>query len=327
MYSTRANKVIKLSIIILSSILVLVTIVIEPSTDSRWLKVKNSKALVDLESPITDIVRWSQRVFEPIFDVVSSIINTIDKVFYNMLRFLSVFEMRLNADKVFSVSILSLVLAVLIYFLITYKYAIATFFVFHVFLWLGYWDAMLRTFSLVLTAATLAMAIGFPLGVLMARNDRMEMIMKPVLDFMQSFPPYIYLVPAVVFFGLGAAPGVVATVLFAIPPPAKLTNLGIREVPGELVEAGKSFGCNWIQLLFRVEFPEAFPSILIGVNQCIMMSLGMVVIAALIGAGGLGAQVIIGIQRLWIGKGVVSGLLIVLLAVWIDRVTQSFKKN
>lgn len=327
MYSTRANKVIKLSIIILSSILVLVTIVIEPSTDSRWLKVKNSKALVDLESPITDIVRWSQRVFEPIFDVVSSIINTIDKVFYNMLRFLSVYEIRLNADKVFSVSILSLVLAVLIYFLITYKYAIATFFVFHVFLWLGYWDAMLRTFSLVLTAATLAMAIGFPLGVLMARNDRMEMIMKPVLDFMQSFPPYIYLVPAVVFFGLGAAPGVVATVLFAIPPPAKLTNLGIREVPGELVEAGKSFGCNWIQLLFRVEFPEAFPSILIGVNQCIMMSLGMVVIAALIGAGGLGAQVIIGIQRLWIGKGVVSGLLIVLLAVWIDRVTQSFKKN
>ncbi len=327
MNSTRVNKVIKLSLIILTSLLVLLTTFIEPNIDSRWVKVKNSKAMVNIEAPITDIVRWSQRVFEPFLDVVASIIDIINNGFYNMLRFPSVYEIRLNADNVLGVSILSLVLTVLAYIFFGNKYAIATFFVFHLFLWLGYWGAMLKTFSLVLTSTTFALAIGFPIGVIMARSDPFEILMKPVLDFMQSFPPYVYLVPAVIFFGLGAAPGVVATVLFAIPPPAKLTNLGIREVPDELVEAGKSFGCNWLQLLFRVEFPEAFPSILVGVNQCIMMSLGMVVIAALIGAGGLGAQVIIGIQRLWIGKGVVSGILIVLLAIWIDRATQSFKKS
>lgn len=290
-------------------------------------KIKTTIPLVDLESPITDAIRWSQHVFAPFLDFVSQLIGKINGVIYNIMSYLPVYGVRFSSNVVLEVAILPIALALLIWLVSEFRYAVFTFFAFQIFLFLGYWEPTLRSLSLVFTATSLSIAIGFPIGVMMARSDRFETVMKPVLDFMQSFPPYIYLVPAVIFFGLGAAPAVIATILFAVPPPAKLTNLGLREVPVELIEAGKSFGCNSFQLLYKVEFPEALPSILVGINQCIMMSLGMVVIAALIGAGGLGAQVIIGIQRLWIGKGVLSGLLVVLLAMWLDRVTQSFRKR
>ena len=283
-------------------------------------KAEEIMPLVNFEDPISDAVRWSQRNFEPFFDLIASVIRNINEFYYHTMNFFPLYEFKLSSEIGVGVSMLAIALALLVGLLSGYKYAAATFVVFEIFLCLGYWKAALVTFSLVLTAAFISIAIGFPLGVIMARSDRCETLISPALDFMQSFPPYIYLVPAVVFFGLGAAPGVVATVLFAVPPPARLTNLGIREIPYELKEAGRSFGCNSFQLLYKVEFPEAFPSILVGINQCIMMSLGMVVIAALIGAGGLGAEVIVGIQRLWIGKGIVAGLLVVMLAM-INKLT------
>lgn len=290
-------------------------------------EVKDAKSLIALEDRVSESVRWAQVTFDDFFEFVSKCINAVDTFFHNALSFLPIYEVRLGSNIVLNISALGIAFMLFTWFVSGYKYGISTFFIFQVFVSLGYWEAVLSTFSLVLTASLLSICIGFPFGVIMARSDALETLLKPVLDFMQSFPPYIYLVPAVIFFGLGAAPGVVATVIFAVPPPAKLTNLGIREVPDELIEAGKSFGCNTFQLLYKVELPRAFPTILVGINQCIMMSLGMVIIAALIGAGGLGAEVIVGIQRLWIGKGVVSGFLVVLLAIWLDRVSQSFKKE
>jgi len=309
------------------AMLVIATLFLNLPGDVSLEKVKGGQSLVSLEDPITDIVRWAQRVFGSVFEIISTVIGQINRLFDSMLRVLPIYGIRVSCDKSVYIPILGVALTLLIWFVSGYKYGLGTFVTFEMFANLGYWDAALSTLSLVLTATLISIAIGFPLGVVMARSDTVEALMNPVLDFMQSFPPYVYLVPAVVFFGLGAAPGIIATVIFAVPPPARLTNLGIREVPPELIEAGQSFGCSTLQLLYKVELPTAFSSLLLGLNQCIMMSLGMVIIAALIGAGGLGAQVIIGIQRLWIGKGIVSGFLVVVMAVWIDRVTQSFKKG
>lgn len=189
---------------------------------------------------------------------------------------------------------------------------------------LGLWKETVDTLALVLTATSLALLIGLPLGIWAARSDRVEAVVRPVLDFMQTMPAFVYLIPAAMFFGLGRVPGTFATIIFAMPPAVRLTNLGIRQVPRELVEAGLAFGCTSRQLLFKVQMPTALPSIMAGVNQTIMLSLSMVVIASMIGAGGLGNEVLRGIQRLDIGLGFEGGLAVVILAVLLDRITQSF---
>jgi len=166
--------------------------------------------------------------------------------------------------------------------------------------------------------------IGIPLGIAMARNETVASIVRPVLDLMQTMPAFVYLIPAAMFFGLGAVPGTIATVILAMPPVVRLTNLGIRQVHAEFVEAGLAFGCTSSQLLFKVQLPNAMPSIMAGVNQTIMLSLSMVVIASMIGAGGLGNTVLTGIQRLDVGTGFEGGLAVVILAVVLDRITQSF---
>ena len=150
------------------------------------------------------------------------------------------------------------------------------------------------------------------------------MITRPILDFMQTMPAFVYLIPAAMLFGLGRVPGIIATVIFAMPPAVRLTNLGIRQVNMEIVEAGQSFGCNGRQLLFKVQLPNAMPSIRAGVNQTIMMALSMVIIASMVGAGGLGNDVLASIQRLDIGLGFESGMAVVLLAIILDRITESF---
>ncbi|MGD8615611.1 MAG: ABC transporter permease subunit, partial [Gammaproteobacteria bacterium] len=159
-----------------------------------------------------------------------------------------------------------------------------------------------------------------------ARSDWVERLVRPVLDLMQTMPAFVYLIPAAMFFGLGRVPGVVATIVFSMPPAVRLTNLGIRQVPRELVEAGLAFGCTPRQLLLRVQLPLARPSIMAGVNQTIMLALSMVVIASMIGAGGLGDTVLRGIQRLDVGLGFEGGLGVVILAIVLDRITQSFGK-
>jgi glycine betaine/proline transport system permease protein len=189
---------------------------------------------------------------------------------------------------------------------------------------MGLWTATMATLALVLSATFLALAIGLPLGVLAAKRDVAERALRPLLDFMQTMPAVVYLIPAVMFFGLGRVPGVIATVIFSMPPAVRLTNLGIRGVRPDLVEAGLAFGCTPRQLLVKIELPQALPSIMAGVNQAMMLALSMVVIASMIGAGGLGNEVLRGIQRLDVGLGFEGGIAVVLLAIVLDRITQSF---
>ena len=192
---------------------------------------------------------------------------------------------------------------------------------------IGAWQEAMVTLALVLTAVIFCMVIGLPTGVWLARNDRVASTMRPVLDAMQTTPAFVYLVPIVMLFGIGNVPGVVVTIIFALPPLIRLTNLGIRQVPPDLVEASRSFGASPRQLLFKVQLPLAMPTIMAGVNQTLMLALSMVVIASMIAVGGLGQMVLRGIGRLDMGLATVGGLGIVLLAIILDRLTQSLGQD
>lgn len=188
----------------------------------------------------------------------------------------------------------------------------------------GFWPQTMVTLALTLSATLISLLFGVPLGIWCARNNHVNATVRPVLDFMQTMPAFVYLIPAAMLFGLGRVPGTLATVIFAMPPVVRLTSLGIRQVSSEQVEAGNAFGCTSGQLLFKVQLPIALPTIMAGVNQTIMMALSMVIIASMVGAGGLGNDVLASIQRLDIGLGFESGLAVVLLAIILDRITESF---
>jgi glycine betaine/proline transport system permease protein len=173
----------------------------------------------------------------------------------------------------------------------------------------------------------ISMGIGIPLGIWASKSDLVEQVVRPILDFMQTLPAFVYLIPAVLFFRLGPVPGVVATLIFSLPPAVRLTNLGIRQVPQEIKEAARSFGATPRQMLFKAELPVAMPTIMAGVNQTIMLALSMVVIAGMIGAGGLGNEVLKGITQLKIDLGFESGIAIVILAIFLDRVTQALGRR
>jgi glycine betaine/proline transport system permease protein len=192
---------------------------------------------------------------------------------------------------------------------------------------MGYWSQTMETLALILVSAVIALLIGIPLGIWAAKNKTAGKIMRPLMDFMQTMPAFVYLIPAVLFFGLGKVPGVFATIIFAMPPAVRLTTLGIKQVPEDMVEATRSFGATSRQLLFKVELPLAMPTLLAGVNQTIMMALSMVVISAMIAAGGLGEVVLKGITQLKIGLGFEGGIAVVILAIILDRITQSFGKR
>jgi len=189
---------------------------------------------------------------------------------------------------------------------------------------LDLWPETMATLALVISATMLALLLGLPLGIWAGKSDLAERALRPLLDLMQTMPAFVYLIPAVMFFGLGRVPGTIATVIFSMPPAVRLTNLGIRGVREDLVEAGLAFGCTPRQLLTKVQLPQALPSIMAGVNQTMMLALSMVVIASMIGAGGLGNEVLRAIQRLDVGLGFESGIGVVLLAIVLDRITQSF---
>ncbi|WBA09436.1 choline ABC transporter permease subunit [Salinivibrio kushneri] len=188
---------------------------------------------------------------------------------------------------------------------------------------LGYWQEMLETFVLVFAATTISVLIGIPLGIMAAHRPLVYTIMRPLLDLMQTVPPFVYLIPTLVLFGLGIVPGLISTIIFAIAAPIRLTYLGITRVPEELVEAGRAFGANRMKLLFKVELPAALPSIMTGVTQCIMLSLSMVVIAALVGADGLGKPVVRALNTVNISQGFEAGLAIVLVAIILDRLCKA----
>ncbi|UPG72759.1 proline/glycine betaine ABC transporter permease [Roseomonas gilardii subsp. gilardii] len=205
-----------------------------------------------------------------------------------------------------------------------WKFALFAVAALFVILGMDLWERTMETLSLVLSATVIAIVVGVPLGIAMARNEAVALVVRPVLDLMQTMPAFVYLIPAAMFFGLGAVPGTIATVIFAMPPVVRLTNLGLRQVNSEFIEAGLASGCTPGQLLMKVQLPNALPSIMAGINQTIMLSLSMVVIASMIGAGGLGNTVLTGIQRLDVGTGFEGGLAVVILAVLLDRITQSF---
>ncbi|MEA3464887.1 MAG: proline/glycine betaine ABC transporter permease [Thermodesulfobacteriota bacterium] len=192
--------------------------------------------------------------------------------------------------------------------------------------YLGLWEATMITLAMVLSSLFFCALVGIPLGVMAGRSDRFEVLLRPFLDAMQTTPAFVYLVPVVMLFSIGTVSGVLATIVFALPPIIRLTNLGIRQVQPELIEAALAFGATSKQVLVKVQLPLAMPSIMAGLNQTLMMALSMVVIAALIGAGGLGNPVVQGLNTLEIGLATIGGLSIVLLAMVLDRITQGFGK-
>lgn len=185
------------------------------------------------------------------------------------------------------------------------------------------WDAAMDTLALVIIAAAVAIAIGVPLGIWAARTDRVSRVVRPVLDFLQTMPAFVYLIPALLLFSVGVVPGIVATIIFAVAPGVRLTELGIRGVDTEVVEAGHAFGASPGRILRQIQLPLALPSIMAGVNQVIMLSLSMVVIAGLVGAGGLGGQVVSALSRIDIALGVEAGVSVVIIAMILDRLTSS----
>lgn len=188
---------------------------------------------------------------------------------------------------------------------------------------LGYWKEMIETFVLVLTATTLSVMVGIPIGILAAHRPWLYTILRPILDLMQTIPTFVYLIPTLVLFGLGVVPGLISTIIFAIAAPIRLTYLGISRVPEDLIEAGKAFGATPLKLLYKVELPAAMPNIMAGITQCIMLSLSMVVIAALVGADGLGKPVIRALNTVNISQGFEAGLAIVLVAIILDRICKT----
>lgn len=184
---------------------------------------------------------------------------------------------------------------------------------------LGYWQETMETLALVVWATALCMLIGIPLGIMAAHSPRFYTVLRPILDLMQTIPTFVYLIPTLILFGLGVVPGLISTVIFALPAPIRLTHLGVSRVPLPLIEAGQSFGASRWQLLWKVELPHALPTIMAGLTQCIMLALSMVVIAALVGADGLGKPVVRALNTVNIARGFEAGLAIVLLAILLDR--------
>lgn len=191
----------------------------------------------------------------------------------------------------------------------------------------GLWEQLINTFTLVLVASLISVLIGIPLGIWMAKNATVRQVVNPILDFMQTMPAFVYLIPAVAFFGIGMVPGVFASVIFALPPTVRFTNLAIRDIPTELIEASDAFGSTGKQKLFKVELPLAKNTIMAGVNQTMMLALSMVVTGSMIGAPGLGREVLSALQHADIGSGFVSGLALVILAIVLDRMTQLFNSK
>jgi glycine betaine/proline transport system permease protein len=189
---------------------------------------------------------------------------------------------------------------------------------------LGLWDEAMQTLALMLVATTIAVVFGLPFGILLSRSDRMRFVGLPILDAMQTLPSFVYLIPALMLFGLGKVPAIMATVIYAIPPVIRLTDLGLRQVDIEVREAADAFGATPNQRLWKVELPLALPSIMTGINQATMMALSMVVIASMIGNRGLGQEVLLGINTLDVGRGATAGLAIVAMAIVLDRTTQAY---
>ncbi len=256
------------------------------------------------------IIDWLTDNFDPLFDAIS----------YVLTEMIGIFESGLLVIPSY---IMIVILAALAWWLAGRGVGIFTLVGMFVVDGMGIWDKTMTTLALVISSTLVALIIGIPTGIGASRNNVVERIVRPILDFMQTMPAFVYLIPAVYFFQLGKVPGMIATVIFAMPPAVRLTSLGIRGVQKDVVEAAQAFGATPRQVLSKVQLPLALPTILAGVNQTIMLALSMVVIAAMIGAGGLGQEVLKGLTQLKVGIGFEGGIAIVILAIVLDRVTQA----
>lgn len=191
----------------------------------------------------------------------------------------------------------------------------------------GLWDLMIPTLAIVIAAVLLSILFGFPLGILISTSQRANTIVRPILDMMQTMPIFVYLIPAVLLFGMGRVPAVMATVIYSIVPIIRLTILGINQVDEEVVEAAKAFGSTPFQAMVKVQIPQAFPTIMAGVNQTLMMAMAMVVTTSMIGVAGLGLEVLISVNRIEVGRGLVSGSAVVIIAILLDRLSQGWQSN
>ncbi|MDQ3925828.1 MAG: proline/glycine betaine ABC transporter permease [Actinomycetota bacterium] len=271
---------------------------------------------IPLDDWTSSFVRYIQhvKVIDDFFDFVKDAIG----------GFVGGFEALLTAPPVL---VMIALLVVIAYLLSGWRVALFALLGFLLLVSLGLWEASMLSLALVLASTVIALIIGVPLGILAAKSRVFEAAARPTLDIMQTMPAFVYLVPMVVFLGLGAGPALVATVIFAAPPAVRLTLLGIRQVPKNTVEAAQAFGATPWQTLRKVELPQALPTIMAGVNQVIMLALSMVVIAALVGAGGLGETVVRGLSQLDVGRAFIGGVGIVIIAIYLDRVTRNLGRR
>ena len=273
--------------------------------------------------PQIPIADWTEEFTKTITRTYSFLFDPIKTHFGSFMEW--------TADILSSINpfVFMIVIAIIAFFLTGRKLGLATFTLIGLLFVQnqGYWTELIETFSLVLISSLLSVMIGVPIGILMSKSKVAEIIITPILDFMQTMPAFVYLIPAVAFFGIGMVPGVFASLIFATPPTVRFTNLGIRQVSKELIEASESFGSTGWQRLFKVELPMAKATIMAGINQTVMLALSMVVIASMIGAPGLGREVLSSLQRAQVGTGFVAGIGIVILAIIIDRFTQNMNKS
>lgn len=268
---------------------------------------------IDLGTPVSHAVDWLTAHLGVVFSVISTV----------MLQLVNAVLVALTAPHPLVVTAVFTVLAFLAR---RWGFAVFTLVAFLLIQGMGLWIPAMQSLAVVVVASVIAVAIGVPVGIWAARSRVASTVVRPVLDFMQTLPVFVYLIPAVFFFGIGLVPGVVATTVFAIPPAVRLTELGIRQVNREVVEAAHAFGAKPRQILREIQIPLALPSIMAGVNQVIMLALSMVVIAGMVGSAGLGSVVVRGISQLNVGVGFQGGLAVVFLAIFLDRATSALAK-
>ncbi|AIQ14384.1 ABC transporter permease [Paenibacillus durus] len=262
---------------------------------------------------VEKLEEWLTLYFGPVFDFIHSVIGGMVEGIEALLTFLPAL-------------VVILLITALAYWIGKWRLALFALIGLLLIDNLGLWGPSMQSLALVLAASVLAVLIGVPIGILCAQSGKARNIITPVLDFMQTMPAFVYLLPAVSFFSLGVVPGVIASIIFAIPPTIRLTNLGIRQVSSELVEAADAFGSTPNQKLFKLQLPIAMPTIMAGINQTIMLSLSMVVISSMIGAQGVGAYVYRAVSQAKTGAGFEAGLAIVVIAILLDRLTQNALK-
>ena len=282
--------------------------------DNPWMANMFQQAVIPVDQMVTQAVEYLVNNYRPLFQAMKYPVNLVLETVENGFR---------TTPPTITMAIIFLVA----WQVVSFRMAVASLLLLFSVGLIGAWEPAMTSLAIVITSISFCALFGIPLGICAAKSNLFEALLKPILDFMQTIPSFVYLVPVVLLFGVGNVPGVIVTTLFALPPMVRLTNLGIREVSGDLVEASKAFGSSPMQTLIKVELPAARPVIMAGLNQSVMMCLAMSVVSSMISVAGLGRMVLVGIGQLDMAQASVGGLGIVFLAIIIDRITQGLGKT